>query len=194
MRRNWLISRRTALKGLGISLALPLLETMGWAETPKGQSAYKPPVRLGFMYMAMGVHENMFWPKEAKAWPLVLPPTLEPLRPVIDQCLLLDGIENIGAGPLNASHELELSTWLTATRPGSRCRGMRWSSPPATWIPMSSGGGTHVPAGIGQRGRGSGVVIAILVRRFADACLPVDADDGFERLGRRSIPLSLIHI
>ena len=122
MRTSWLISRRTALKGLGVSLALPLLETMGWAETPRGQGAYKPPVRLGFMYMAMGVHENNFWPKDAKAWPVTLPPTLEPLRPLIDQCLVLDGIENIGAGPLNASHELELSTWLTATRPNPERR------------------------------------------------------------------------
>ena len=35
MRSSWLINRRTCLKGLGVSLALPLLETMGWADPPK---------------------------------------------------------------------------------------------------------------------------------------------------------------
>jgi hypothetical protein len=42
-------------------LGLPLLESMGWADTPKG--AYKPPVRLGFMYMPHGVIMDQFWPK-----------------------------------------------------------------------------------------------------------------------------------
>ncbi len=116
MRKNWLISRRTCLKGVGISIALPLLETMGWADPPRGQS-YKPPVRLGFMYMALGVYPREFWPDDAKTWPVTLPPSLEPLRPVIGQCLVLDGIENIDSGPLRTTHELELSTWLTATRP-----------------------------------------------------------------------------
>ena len=32
MQKKWLIDRRTCLRGLGASLALPLLETMGWAE------------------------------------------------------------------------------------------------------------------------------------------------------------------
>ena len=48
-----LISRRTCLRGLGVALALPLMETMGWADGPKG-AAVKPPVRLGFMYMPHG--------------------------------------------------------------------------------------------------------------------------------------------
>ncbi len=115
MRKSWLISRRTCLKGLGAALALPLLETMGWADAPKG-GAYKPPVRLGFMYMPCGVWRADFWPADAKTFPVVLPKSLEPLRPVIDQCLILDGLDNVGHGPVgNAAHALELSCWLTAT-------------------------------------------------------------------------------
>ena len=45
MRNKLLISRRTCLRGLGVALALPLMDTMGWADQPKG-AAYKPPVRL----------------------------------------------------------------------------------------------------------------------------------------------------
>src|SRR5262245_60311542 len=50
MRSQFLVDRRTCLKGIGVSLALPLLESMGWAE-PTNARPYRAPVRLGFMYM-----------------------------------------------------------------------------------------------------------------------------------------------
>ena len=43
------------------------MESMGWADTAKGK-AYKPPVRLGFMYMPHGVIMDRFWPKDAEAF------------------------------------------------------------------------------------------------------------------------------
>ena len=52
------LSRRACLQGIGVSLALPLLETMA-AEPGKGQ-ANKPPVRLGFMFMPHGVIFDQF--------------------------------------------------------------------------------------------------------------------------------------
>jgi hypothetical protein len=116
MRTSWLIDRRTCLKGLGVSLALPLLETMGWADTPKG--GYKAPVRIGFMFMPCGVNRDKFWPTDAATFPVTLPSSLEPLRPVVDQCLVLNGIDNIPRKPFEgAAHAIELSTWLTATIP-----------------------------------------------------------------------------
>ena len=111
------IDRRTCLKGLGASLALPLLETMGWADTAKGK-AYKPPVRLGFMYMPHGVIMDQFWPADAESFLSSPPPALESLRPVLDQCLLMKGISGVPIAPFNgAPHALELSTWLTAMLP-----------------------------------------------------------------------------
>jgi hypothetical protein len=117
MRKNWLIDRRTCLKGLGVAMALPLLETMGWADPPRSGGA-KAPVRLGFMFMPCGVNRKEFWPADPKTYPVTLPSSLEPLRPVIDQCLLLEGIDNVPHTPLDgAAHALELSSWLTATLP-----------------------------------------------------------------------------
>jgi hypothetical protein len=111
------ISRRTCLRGLGVALALPLMETMGWADQPRG-AAYKPPVRLGFMYMPHGVIMERFWPADPKTFLTAPPPILEPLRPVLDQCLLVKGIAGVPISPLfGAPHALELSTWLTATLP-----------------------------------------------------------------------------
>jgi len=117
MRNNLLISRRTCLRGLGVALALPLMETMGWADQPKG-ATYKPPVRLGFMYMPHGVIMERFWPTDPATYLSAPPPILQPLGPVLDQCLVMKGISGVPIAPLNgAPHALELSTWLTATLP-----------------------------------------------------------------------------
>ena len=122
MNTNLLMNRRACLKGLGASLALPLLETMGWAETIKGKTV-KPPVRLGFMYMPHGVIMDQFWPANAESFLTAPPPALESLRPVLNQCLLMRGITGVPIAPFNgAPHALELSTWLTATLPDSHRR------------------------------------------------------------------------
>jgi Protein of unknown function (DUF1552) len=122
MNSHALIDRRTCLKGLGVALALPLLETMGWAEPAKG-NAVKPPVRIGFMYMPHGIIMNQFWPADAESFYSSPPPALESLLPVLDQCLLIKGISGVPIAPFNgAPHALELSTWLTATLPDSHKR------------------------------------------------------------------------
>ena len=115
MSRSALIDRRAYLKGLGVSLALPLMDAMGWADTVEGKT-YKPPVRLGFMYMPHGVIMDQFWPADAESFLSSPPPALESLRPILDQCLTMKGISGVPIAPFNgAPHALELSTWLTAT-------------------------------------------------------------------------------
>jgi hypothetical protein len=121
MRNNLRLDRRACLKGLGVSLALPLLETMGWADSAK--AAVKPPVRLGFMYMPHGVIMNQFWPATPESFRTAPPPALESLRPVLDRCLLVKGISGVPISPFNgAPHALELSTWLTAMLPDANQR------------------------------------------------------------------------
>ena len=113
------IDRRACLKGLGVSLALPLMDSLGWADTPKGK-AYKPPVRLGFMYMPHGVIMDQFWPANSESFLSSPPPALESLRPVLNQCVLMKGISGVPIAPFNgAPHALELSTWLTAMLPAA---------------------------------------------------------------------------
>ncbi len=116
MRKNWLISRRTCLQGLGVALGLPLLETMGWADPAKGTTV-KPPVRLAYMYHPCGVHAPDFWPADPATFPLALPKNLESLRDVADQCLLLDGITHPENGRPYPPHVEELACWLTAWQP-----------------------------------------------------------------------------
>lgn len=117
MSKNLLINRRTCLKGAGLSLALPLLDAMGWSEAVQGVS-YQPPVRLGFMYMPHGVIMDQFWPTDADSFLSSPPPALDSLKPVLDQCMMMKGISGVPIAPFNgAPHALELSTWLTATLP-----------------------------------------------------------------------------
>jgi hypothetical protein len=117
MNKNKIIDRRTSLKGAGAALALPLLDGMGWAEASEKQ-AFQPPVRLGFMYMPHGVIMDQFWPADADSFLTSPPPALDSLRPILDQCLMMKGIEGVPNGPFKgAPHALELSTWLTAALP-----------------------------------------------------------------------------
>jgi len=123
MKNSSLIDRRTYLKGVGASLALPLFDSMGWAEESMNRKAYKPPVRLGFMYMPHGVIMDQFWPTSPESYLSSPPPALQSLRPVLDQCLMMKGISGVPISPFDgAPHALELSTWLTATLPDADTR------------------------------------------------------------------------
>jgi len=48
------LSRRTVLKGAGVSLALPLLDAMVPAATALAQTAAAPKLRAGFFYLPHG--------------------------------------------------------------------------------------------------------------------------------------------
>ncbi|MEC8239828.1 MAG: DUF1552 domain-containing protein, partial [Planctomycetota bacterium] len=112
--------RRHWLKGAGVSLALPFLDSMSWAS---GENSSKPPVRLGFMYMPHGVIMDDFWPSDPNRFLDSPPPAIESLGPILDQCLMMKGISGVPISPFNgAPHALELSTWLTATLPDSDTR------------------------------------------------------------------------
>mgnify|MGYP002818087064 CR=1 FL=1 len=114
------VDRRTWLKGVGVSLALPYLDSLGWAADGKSGT---PPVRLGFMYMPHGVIMDQFWPESPESYLQAPPQALQSLHPVLDQCLMMKGISGVPISPFNgAPHALELSTWLTARLPDAETR------------------------------------------------------------------------
>ena len=123
MDNRFLVDRRTWLKGAGVSLALPFMDSLGWATGGKGTNPAKPPVRLAFMYMPHGVIMNQFWPKSQEAFLNSPPPIIKSLQPVMDQCLMMKGISGVPITPFKgAPHALELSTWLTARLPDADTR------------------------------------------------------------------------
>ena len=114
-------NRRTFLRGTGVSLALPFLDSLG--RVAQASQAAQPPVRLGFMYMPHGVIMDQFWPKSPQSFLTSPPPAIESLKPVLDQCLMMKGIAGVPISPFTgAPHALELSTWLTARLPDADTR------------------------------------------------------------------------
>lgn len=115
------ISRRTTLKGLGIALALPWLESMGpmssWgASVSPTDSA---PNRLAFLYVPNGV--NMAdWTPAKDGTDFELPSILESLNFTKDQLLVLTGLtadkaRANGDGP--GDHARALAAFLTGVQP-----------------------------------------------------------------------------
>ncbi len=120
MSKNWLIPRRTALKGVGVAMALPLLEAMGWADDPKGGKAggFRAPVRSAFLMIANGVNQDEWKPKPGATG---LPRILVPLAPVVKSVLVINNLRHDkarGNGDGAGDHARESSTFLT----GAQCR------------------------------------------------------------------------
>ena len=87
------IPRRTMLRGLGATLALPLLDSMVPAFTPLLKSAARPVSRLGIVYVPMGaVMQN--WTPAAEGAGFEMTPILEPLTPFRNRLLVLTGLDN----------------------------------------------------------------------------------------------------
>lgn len=120
MNARFRLDRRVLLKGAGVALSLPMMDSLAWAS---GRADSKPPVRLGFMYMPHGVIMDQFWPTTPESFHDAPPPAIESLHPILDQCLMMKGISGVPISPFNgAPHALELSTWLTATLPDADTR------------------------------------------------------------------------
>jgi hypothetical protein len=87
------ISRRTMLRGLGVTLGLPLLDAMVPALTALAKTAAKPVTRFGAIYIPNGVLPGSWYPQtEGSAFEFS--PTLKPLEPFRDRLLVLSGLDS----------------------------------------------------------------------------------------------------
>src|SRR6185369_1366142 len=111
--KNWHISRRTMLKGMGAMLSLPLLDAMEPLRSLAAGSARKFPVRLAVLYMPNGVNPHGWTPK-ATGSDFQLSPILEPLRNVKDQILVLTELMN-AATDTGDGHYVKTAAFLTGT-------------------------------------------------------------------------------
>ena len=74
------VSRRTLLRGLGVSMALPWLESLPFAAAAAPSAADQPPTRTLVTFTGMGFHSNHWWARgEGDA--MELGPCLKPLEP-----------------------------------------------------------------------------------------------------------------
>ncbi len=109
------LSRRTFLRGMGASVALPYLDAM----TPAFGAAAAPITRVAFVYTANGVIMKDWTPTETGSG-FVLPSTLTPIESFRDQTLVVSGLahrngEALGDGP--GDHARAGASWLTGAHP-----------------------------------------------------------------------------
>ena len=108
------LTRRTVLRGLGATLALPLLDAMVPALTAQIRTAAAPVRRLGIFYVPNGMSMPYWFPKTEG--PLdVLPPTLQSLAAFKDQVLLCGGLDDESANLVKGGgdHARSAGTFLT---------------------------------------------------------------------------------
>ena len=112
------IPRRTFLRGVGVTLALPFFDGMIPAFAKAATTA--SPLRLSFVYVPNGIIMDKWTPVE-EGTAFQLTPTLAPLVPFRDRLLVLSGLaHNNGAaqaGEGAGDHARAAAVFLTGTHP-----------------------------------------------------------------------------
>ena len=114
---NSKLSRRTILRGLGVSLALPWLEAT--SSVVKAATINSSPTRMAFIFVPNGVVMNNWMPK-TEGYGFQLTRTLEPLAPVKDDLLVLSGLthdKGRANGDGAGDHARSASVFLTGAQP-----------------------------------------------------------------------------
>ena len=114
------IPRRTFLRGVSATLALPLLDGMIPAVARAAGTAAKPVIRTGFVYVPNGINMSKWTPATEGAG-FEMTPILEPLASFRDRLLVLTGLDQNQATALpgegGAFHTRTTVAWLTGVHP-----------------------------------------------------------------------------
>lgn len=122
------ISRRSMLRGLGVAVGLPMLDAMvpgtvlnaaQAAGTTASGAAAIAPTRMAFFFIPNGVNIP-YWTPTKEGFDFDLTPTLEPLKAVKNDCMVLSGLtlDNArakGDGP--GDHARSAAAFLTGAHP-----------------------------------------------------------------------------
>ena len=119
------LPRRTFLRGAGVVLGLPLLDSMvpalsALADTPAAVAS-----RLGFIYMPNGVAKNSsgidYWTPSTEGRNFQMSQILAPLEPFRDRLLVVSGLDQnqaeAGNDGASGDHTRGTSSWLTGVYP-----------------------------------------------------------------------------
>jgi hypothetical protein len=107
------LPRRTFLRGMGVTVALPLLDAMVPAMTALAATPANPAPRLGFVYMPMGAHIPQ-WTPTGEGSLTELSPALRSLSAVVDQLTVITNLELKNAYP--GTHATSNAAFLSAAK------------------------------------------------------------------------------
>ncbi|HAN61612.1 MAG TPA: hypothetical protein DCQ11_12200 [Gammaproteobacteria bacterium] len=105
------LPRRTVLRGLGATLALPFLDAM----VPAARAAGRPPHRFQSFYVPNGMAME-YWTPPDVGTNFTITPVLEPLAPFRDQLIVVSGLK----ANWNYIHAGASGSFLTGTTRGGR--------------------------------------------------------------------------
>jgi hypothetical protein len=109
------LPRRTFLRGVGATMALPLLDAMIPAGTALAQTTAASTLRAAFIYFPHGAVMNQWTPeKTGTDWEFT--PILKPLEAFKKQMTIISGLEN-KAAIAPPVHALSPGTWLSGVAP-----------------------------------------------------------------------------
>src|SRR5437763_12157712 len=106
------LSRRTFLRGAGVTLTLPFLEAMVPAQTPLVRTAANPNAKFGFIYVPMGSIMKQWTPEQEGAG-FEFSPILKPLEPFRNNVIVVTGLHNSG----EPGHSVSSATFLSGAVP-----------------------------------------------------------------------------
>lgn len=109
------LPRRTFLRGMGVTLALPLLDAM----TPALSASAKPVVRLGFVYVPNGIIMEK-WTPATEGADFQFASTMKSLEPFRERLLVMSGLAQVQGRALGdgaGDHARAGATFLTGVHP-----------------------------------------------------------------------------
>ena len=113
------IPRRTVLRGVGATLALPLLDAMAPALTALAKTAARPIARFCTVYVPNGIVMEQ-WTPAAEGSAFEFTPILKPLEAFRGHLLVLSGLDNTGASSRTGSsgaHAKPAGAFMTGVEP-----------------------------------------------------------------------------
>lgn len=105
------LPRRTFLRGMGVTLALPLLESMVPALTATTKTAANPQRRFGAVFVPMGERPG-YWTPKTVGEGLEMTPILKPLEPFKDRLTIVSEL----CDPVDG-HATTVASWLSGSIP-----------------------------------------------------------------------------
>jgi hypothetical protein len=110
---------------MGVTLGLPLLDSMVPALTAQSKTAASPVQRLGFVYFPHGaIMEKFTPPTEGSGF--TFSPILSPLEPFHDRIVVVSGLDHKTADNAGV-HSMSPPTWLSGVRPAEKAGDIRAS-------------------------------------------------------------------
>jgi hypothetical protein len=146
------LSRRTLLKGAGVSLALPLLDAMIPAATPLAQTAAARKLRAGFFYIPHGAimgntsHGPQMdkWTPSGSGADFKLSPIMKGLEPYKNYVTSFGNLKN--EAMVGGVHSRAPATWLSATKPDDKAPGASMSATLDQVVAKQISQGTTLPS------------------------------------------------